>query len=316
MLEYITARKYRHTKHLISLWNSEFRSTYPIKKPYFYSLILEDVNFNQDASFVALYDNEPVGFIFIKTWLDETGLASEKETAHISLMFVKKEMRNMGIGSDLLQLAISELKQYRNINKLVVGNEMNKIFSGVPSELNGAAIFFVNKNFVQKEAVVDMIRIERNDKFEEIEKSELDISIATEEEKNEILQLCVQNDWNREAYLVNQYYEKGGSGRRIIIGRIDNKIVSFVRFNDENKIPFKTRTFENDKKLGSINFVRVDKNYQDRNIDALMNKAAKNYLLKRGCKKMIVLATKDVKFYKSLGFSAYKYYLQFELPLN
>ena len=46
-----------------------------------------------------------------------------------------------------------------------------------------------------------------------------------------------------------------------------------------------------------------------------MNLAAKNYLAKRGCKKIIVLATKDIKFYKSLGYSAYKYYLQFELAL-
>lgn len=316
MLEYITARKYRHTKHLIHLWNSEFRITYPIKKVLFRKFILEDINFNQDASFVALYDNEPVGFIFIKTWIDESGLANENDAAHISLIFVKKEMRNMGIGSDLLQLAISELKQYRNINTLIVGNEMNRIFSGIPSELNSAAIFFVNKNFIQKEAVVDMIRVARNDKIETLSNNELNISIATEDEKDEILQLCVKNGWKREAYLVNQYYEKGGSGRRIVTGRVDNKIVSFARFNDENRMPFKASTFDSDKKIGSINFVKVDSNYQDRNFDVLMNKAAKNYLLKRGCKKIIILATKDVKFYKSLGFSAYKYYLQFELHLN
>ena len=212
MLEYLTIRKYKHTKHLIHLWNSEFRSTYPIKKQLFKSVVLDDVHLNKDASFVALYDNEPVGFIFIKTWIDESGLADEHETAHISLIFVKKEMRNMGIGSDMLKLAVSEIKKYHNIKSLVVGNEMNRLFSGVPSELNGAPIFFVNKDFIQKEAVVDMIQVARNKEVEDIVSSDLKVSVATEEEKDEILQLCVNNGWKREAYLLNRYFNIAGVG--------------------------------------------------------------------------------------------------------
>ena len=315
MLEYLTIRKYKHTKHLINLWNSEFRSTYPIKKQLYRDVVLNDVHLNKDASFVALYDNEPVGFIFIKTWIDESGLADEHETAHISLIFVKKEMRNMGIGSDMLKLALSEIKKYHNIKTLVVGNEMNRLFSGVPSELSGAPIFFVNKDFIQKEAVVDMIQVAKNKEVEDLIESDLKISVATEEEKDEILQLCVNNGWKREAYLINQYYENGGTGRRIAIGRIEGKIVAFVRFNDENKAPLKLIAFIKRTELGTINFVRIDKNYQDRNYEEVMNVAARHYLAKRGCKKIIVLATKDIKFYKNLGYSAYKYYLQFELDL-
>ena len=315
MLEYITIRKYKHYKHLINLWNGEFKSTYPIKKSLYKTLVLEDVHLNKDASFVALYDNEPVGFVFVKTWLNESGLANEEQNAHISLIYVKKEMRNMGIGSDLLQLAVSEIKKYHNIKSLVVGNEMNKLFSGIPSELSAAPIFFVNKGFEQKEAVVDMIQVLKSQEIESFDSLGLQVSIATEEEKDEILKLCVKNGWKREAYLVNQYFEKGGSGRRISIGTIDGKIIGFVRFNDENKTPLKFKSFFKNNVLGSINFVKIDENYKDKNYELVMNKAARNYLIKRGCKKIVVLATKNIKFYKSLGYSAYKYYLQFELPL-
>ena len=69
----------------------------------------------------------------------------------------------------------------------------------------------------------------------------------------QILQLCVNNGWKREAYLINQYYENGGSGRRIAVGRIENKIVAFVRFNDENKAPLKLRAFIKTTELGTIN---------------------------------------------------------------
>ena len=315
MLEYLPIRQYKHLKKLNRLWNSEFHATYPLKKYFYKTNILEDENLNKDASFVALYDNEPVGFIFIKTWFKDSGLNNEKETAHISLMFVKKEMRNMGIGSDMLQLSISEIKKHKNITTLVVGNDMKKIFPGIPSNLNSAPIFFMNKGFTQKEGVVDMIRVVRNEGVEEFDNKDLVIRIATEEDKEAILKLCVENKWRREAYLVNEYFENGGSGRRITIGLLNDKIVSIVRFNDDNRLPFKTSRFIKDKKLGSIHFVKIDKNHENKGFEEAMNVATKNYMVKRGCKKIIVTATKNINFYKKLGYSAYTYYLNFELDI-
>ena len=315
MLEYLPIRQYKHLKKLNRLWNSEFHATYPLKKYLYKSNILEDENLNKDASFVALYDNEPVGFIFIKTWFKDSGLNNEKETAHISLMFVKKEMRNMGIGSDMLQLSISEIKKHKNITTLVVGNDMKKIFPGIPSNLNSAPIFFMNKGFTQKEGVVDMIRVVRNEGVEEFDNKDLVIRIATEEDKEAILKLCVENKWRREAYLVNEYFENGGSGRRITIGLLNDKIVSIVRFNDDNRLPFKTSRFIKDKRLGSIHFVKIDKNHENKGLEEAMNVATKNYMVKRGCKKIIVTSTKNINFYKKLGYSAYTYYLNFELDI-
>lgn len=315
MLEYVSLRDYKHLKHLNRLWNGEFHSTYPLKKALYKSKILEDRNLNKDASFIALYDNEPVGFIFIKTWATDSGLNNESDTAYISLIFVKKEMRNMGIGSDMLQLSVSELRKYSNLKKLAVGNEMKHIFSGIPSNLTSAPIFFMNKGFIQKDSVVDMIRVVRNEGVEEIDCKDLHITIATEEEKDAILKLCVKNNWKREAYLVNEYYENGGSGRRIAVAFKDNKIIGLVRFNDENKLPFKKGLFIKDKKLGSIHYVKIDEEHINEEYEIILNKAAKNYLLKRGCKKVIVASTKKINFYKKLGYSAYNYYLQFELEL-
>ena len=126
MLQYVSLRNYKHTKHLINLWNVEFRFNFPIRKNIYRDLILDDPNLNVDASFVALYDNEPVGFIFIKTWLNESGFETDSDSAFISLMFVTEEMRNMGIGSDLLKLAISEIKKHGTIKTLKVGNEITK----------------------------------------------------------------------------------------------------------------------------------------------------------------------------------------------
>ena len=315
MLQYINARKYKQLNKLINLWNSEFKKTFPIVKPLFKKVILEDVNLNKDASFIALYDNEPVGFVFVKTWFLDSGLLDESDTAHISIMFVKKEMRNMGIGSDMLKLAISEIKKHTKIKRIVVGDDINTIFPGIPNEMNSSSIFFMNKGFVQKENSIDMIRVLREDSFDDFDRKDLHISIATEEEKDELLKLCISNNLNKEAYAIDQYFKNGGTGRRIALGSIDNKIVAFVRFNDKNTLPFKVNSFLKDKKIGTVIYVGVDSAYAEKEYEEIMIKVARRYLVKRGCKKVIILSTNDIKFYKQQGFSALRYYQKYEMTI-
>ena len=89
MLQYVNIKKFRHLNSLINLWNGEYRKLFPIRKSLYKKLILEDPNLNKDASFVALYDNEPVGFVFVKTWLLDSGLLDKSDIANISLIYVK-----------------------------------------------------------------------------------------------------------------------------------------------------------------------------------------------------------------------------------
>ena len=44
MLEYVSLNQYKHLKHLNRLWNSEFASTYPLKKAFYKSKILDIIN--------------------------------------------------------------------------------------------------------------------------------------------------------------------------------------------------------------------------------------------------------------------------------
>ena len=312
MLQYIQLRNYKHTKHLINLWNNEYHAIFPIKKNIFNDLILDDTNLNWDASFVALYDNSPVGFIFVKTWLNESGFETESDSAFISLMFVIQEMRNMGIGSDMLKLAISEIKKHENIKYLKVGNEINKIFPGLPNEFVNAPIFFMNKGFVQTEGVVDMIHVLRDDKLEEYD-TNLRILVATEDDKEKVLRFCMDNNYKREGYLLSLYFEKE-TGREVIIFRRDKQIIAVAKINESNNKYTINLPFSKDKHIGTIDFIVTDASLTlDEKIT--INKATKNYLIKRGCKKIIVMATNDIKFYKEQGYSAYKYYLKFELAI-
>lgn len=315
MLQYIPFKNYKHANRLNNLWNHEFNAQFPISSSLYKSRILEDVNLNKEASFIALYDNEPVGFILIKSWQVESGLCNEEEIAYISLIFVNKEMRNMGIGSDMLSLAITELKKNPKITYLRVGDDINRLICGVPSEMTNASIFFVNKGFVQKSGKADMIRVVRNEALEEVPHNNLEYRIATEDEKDEILKLCIKNHWNRYAYALNGYFENGGTGRRIVLACKDNKIVGLARIYEENKTPLKLNLFMKDNHIGEVYFIGVDEEYQDCGYDRSINISCKNYLIKRGCKKIVVPAIEDVKYYKEFGYSAFKYYLCFEKKL-
>lgn len=315
MLQFETLRNYKNPNKLVKLWNREFNGKYPITPLLFRKRVLDDANLNKDASFVALYDNAPVGFIFIKTWLADTGLYREDDVAYISLMFVKKEMRNMHIGSDLLNLAISEIKKHQSIKKIVVGDDVNNLFAGVPNELTLSPIFFMNKGFVQKGSLVDMISIVKKTSFDDNLPENIQFRVATFDDKPSLLKFCVSNGYGKNAYLINQYYSRGGTGRRIVIATIEDKIVGMAKIYEEDKIPLVRFASIKEKNIGRIVLVGLDKEYDNDELLVSLNKACVNYLVLRGSKKIVATDVSDIQFYKRLGFSAFKYYLQFEMVI-
>ena len=315
MLQYVPLRQYKRAKNLISMWNKEFKHVAPISKYMYNKYVLDSINLNKDASFVATYDNSPVGFIFVKTWLVDSGYCNEQDHANVSLIFVKKEIRNMGIGSDLLKLAIDEIRKNPNIKVLEVGNEIDKLFPGVPNDIPNSSIFFINKGFIQREGVVDMISIVKNSAEENIDTADLNIRVATEDDQDRILKLCIKNKWNRTAYSLSNYFAEGGSGRRIVIASKEDEIIAIARIYQDNKLPVRINALAKDNDVGSIVFVGIDNKYQDKGYDTIINTACKNYLIKRGCTKIMIPATKKIQYYKKLGYSAFKYYLRFDMEI-
>ena len=61
----------------------------------------------EEHSYVALVDDKPVGFVINKIWLHNYPIEQYLNTGWISLIYVKKEFRNMGIGSELLSKLFS-----------------------------------------------------------------------------------------------------------------------------------------------------------------------------------------------------------------
>ena len=73
--------------------------------------------------------------------------------------------------------------------------------------------------------------------------SKLEIRIATEDDKDNLLKLCLNGNYLKEAYLINHYFERGGTGRRLVVGSLNDKIVGFSRIYDRKKTATKINMF-------------------------------------------------------------------------
>ena len=319
MLQYIPFKEYKKGKFLYRLWNSEFKRTYPISAYLFKERILNDVNFDIHNSYVALYERMPIGFILIKKWQEDSLFYSIPHTATISLFYVEKDIRNMGVGTELVSLAIEGLKQDPNITTIQLGNDLLSLFPGLPNEFNKTTPFLINRGFKSKDGCVDMIQLIHKNYEESKPKIEtpkqLNIRISTEEDKDLLLKLCLDNHFIKEAYLIKRYFENGGTGRRIVLGLVDNQIIGFVRIYDKKRNISRVNFFL-DRAVGSLSMMGIDKAYQEGQYAEKLVLEAMNYLILRGCKKIIIEKTTNTEFYKKLGFKAYKYYLGFEKEIN
>lgn len=314
MLQYIRFKDYKKGKYLYRLWNREYGRSYPISASLFKERLLEDVNFDVHNSYVALYERIPIGFILVKKWQDDSLFYAIPDTATISLFYVEKDIRNMGVGTELLELAMNGLSENKSLVKIQLGNDLLNFFPGLPSEFNKTTPFLINRGFKNKENYVDMIQIVKKQMesahiYVETEKP-LRIRIATEEDKDLILRLCLDNDLIKEAYLLKRYFEQGGTGRRIVLGLVEEKIVGFVRIYDKKKNSTKVNFFL-DNSVGSLGMMGMDKQYLEGNYAEKLCVEAMRYLILRGCKKIMIEKTQNTEFYKKIGFKVFKYYSGF-----
>lgn len=315
MLTYLSLRECKIADKLNKLWNKDYKKSFPIHDTMFQERILEDENLNMDASFVAFFENMPIGFILIKTWQDESPFYKAEDRACISLIFVLKQYRNKKVGSELLNIALNKLAKDEKIHEVTLGNDVVSIFPGLPNELNESIMFFLNRGFRNEKGCVDMIKNITKTKYKHIQ-SNVNIRIATEEDKDVLIRLCLDNHDHREAYLIHKYFERGGTGRRLVVGSINNKIIGFSRIFDRKKSATKINMFT-DKNVGSLGMLVVDKtldNYEECKKNLSME--SEFYLAMRKCKKIIIECTNHIEFYKNLGYRVFKFYLDFNLNLD
>lgn len=287
----------------LKLWNDEMGYVYPISSNSFYQNVID----YKDKDVMIYYDDERViGFIFLKRFSDDR-LVNYSNNLYISLFYVSKKYRKQGIGSSLFDFA----EEIRDGKELIIGKEINNFFPGVPTDFDNLTdVWLEKRGFVGKRYTHDLIT--EDPKIYEIRNKDVEYKYCDDSQKEELIQMMINNNWGRWALEAKEYFEKKTENDKnaYIVGMVDGKIISFAKVNDYKmylssyNLMWKER-FEN---LGGFGPLGVDRNYRKKGIGFDMISVSLNDLVNKGCKTIILDWTGLMELYAKFNFEVWKSY--------
>ena len=287
----------------LKLWNDEMGYVYPISSNSFYQNVID----YKDKDVMIYYDDERViGFIFLKRFSDDR-LVNYSNNLYISLFYVSKKYRRQGIGSNLFDFA----EEIRDGKELIIGKDINNFFPGVPTDFDNLTdVWLEKRGFAGRRYTHDLIT--KDPKIYEIRNKDVEYKYCDDSQKEELIQMMINNNWGRWALEAKEYFEKKTENDKnaYIVGMIDGKIISFAKVNDYKmylssyNLMWKER-FEN---LGGFGPLGVDRNYRKKGIGFDMISVSLNDLVNKGCKTIILDWTGLMELYAKFNFEVWKSY--------
>ena len=305
---------------LYQLWNWEYGFIFPITKELFMRNTYATPGFLENESYVALVDNKPVGFIIDKIWQHQIELEQYLGIGWISLIFVKSEYRNQGIGTRLLDNALSAFKK-RAINKIYLGKDYQNFFPGLPKDLKAFHEWFVKRGFQALYETNDLINLNLNSfKMPLVEyrsKEQYTIKLLEEKDIPSMQKFLEDNFPGRWLVEYCDYLKQGGTGNEFLICINSlHEVIGFCRIgtNDTpiNQIGFSLTWRKRFSCLGGLGPLGVAKGYRHQNIAHNLLVKAILELKYRGCDKVIIDWTNLLELYRLFGFELWKTYTYFE----
>ena len=140
-MQILKLSEYEKLNDLYLIWNAEYGNIYPITAELFERNI---ENIYMKASYVAVDDGKLIGFVIGKVWQDDYNIKTYEKIGWISLIYVKKEFRNNGIGTLLLQKSLDVFKSL-GCTKVFLGKDYQNFFPGLPVDLKAHVKWFTNR---------------------------------------------------------------------------------------------------------------------------------------------------------------------------
>lgn len=305
---------------LYQLWNDEYGFIFPISSELFLRNTLSTPGFLDEASYVAIDNHEAVGFITTKIYQHHIPVATYDGIGWINLIFVKKEYRNKGIGSTLLEMATKQLTDL-GITKIYLGKDYQNFFPGLPKDLKSYVEWFQKRGFDALYETNDLINhhlLNTNLSFLPYHnQKEYDLHLLKKEEVSLLRQFFQENFPGRWLVEYEDYLTNGGTGLEFIVCTDTNKkIVGFCRIGTFktpiNQSAYSLTWRNRFNQLGGIGPLGVNKDHRHNNIAYNLIVYALNELKQRGCDEAIIDWTNLLDFYRLFGFELWKTYIYFE----
>ncbi|WP_054706069.1 GNAT family N-acetyltransferase [Bacillus sp. JCM 19041] len=253
-------------QQIISLWNQTMPHD-PINSKRFRHLVLLDANFDPDGLRLAFSGDALVGCVYaVRRLLPMEGTDLESETGWIPFFFVAPLFQRSGVGKQLVNQAISFLKDAGRSTVFFASYAPNYLLPGLDEQTYPIATSFLTKlGFKKMYSPVAMdkslLSFSYSNDITRLKEKRIDegysFSICADKDLYDVIQFAKNEfnpDWGRA---IREGLMQGLPIERILIVRKAAKIVGFCMYGGYEGIPerfgpFGVNKVEQGKGLGKI----------------------------------------------------------------
>ena len=309
----------KETSNVLKLWNDEVGYIYPITKKMYDQNINNCKYFDKRISYLAYQDDKLVGFILGKVFDNNPLMSKYINTSFISLIYVSRNYRKMGIGSELLNKYESSLKSLEgiNINKILLGSDLDNFFPGIPNDFDNLTdVFFRKRGYNVTYYTHDLVKkLTKNDivlynEYVNNNKTNYEIRYCTKDDEQkvkEFFERCFYGRWYNEAI---EYFENGEFCNEYLIALDKDKVIGFLRLNRQkiSKISYNIMWSKRFKKLYGVGPLGVDSEYRKQGIATMLLMKGISDAAEEGFSHAMIDWTGLVSYYQKFGFETWKCY--------
>ena len=304
----IKTYKQQYLSQIIEGWNRTLIYD-PISDDRFIDMILLDENFDENLTFVALDEDQVVGFLLgMKRKVPYLSRGLEEKKAWISVMYVVQEYQGQGIGKELLHRITDIFKEKGTEEIILCAYSPNYFTPGIDVRYGKAVEFFERNGYRKTDEAVSMQR-------------DLWDYVLPETEQERVKELYEQGiafvsyreDYREKLLQFITAEFDGGWKRNVLIAmqkRIAEETIILCLEQDE-VIGFCMRKIDGlDSRFGPIGIMSSKRNMH---LGSTLMSLMMYDMKKRGVYYLYFLWTSGnaIRFYERLGLSTYRRYQMF-----
>lgn len=305
-MKFIKLNEYNNNEEICKLWNNEYEFIFPITLELFNRNLQNAYN---NASYVVIDNDNLIGFIIGKIWQDKYNILNYDKCGWISLIYVHKNYRKRGIGSQLLEI-VEEQFIKNNIEIFYIGRDYFNYFPGLPSDMKNSLSWFEKRGYNTSYCTYDLIS--KNKDIKPLVNNCYEFRVATINDKSNLISFMETNwpgRWTKETI---DYWNSGGTGREYLLSLDEGRICAFAKIcypdTYENLISYSLTWRKRFVALGGIGPLGVEKEHRGHHLGQDIVVYAKNLLISCGSSDIIIDWTGLLDFYRPMGFEVWKSY--------
>ena len=304
----IKTYKQQYLSQIIEGWNRTLIYD-PISDDRFIDMILLDENFDENLTFVALDEDQVVGFLLgMKRKVPYLSRGLEEKKAWISVMYVVQEYQGQGIGKALLNSITDIFKEKGTEEITLCAYSPNYFTPGIDVRYGKAVEFFERNGYRKTDEAVSMQRDlwdyvlpeTEQERVKELYEQGIAFVSYREDYREKLLQFITaefDGGWKRNVLIVMQ---KRIAEETIILCLEQDEVIGFCMRKIDGL----------DSRFGPIGIMSSKRNMH---LGSTLMSLMMHDMKKRGIYYLYFLWTSGnaIRFYERLGLSTYRRYQMF-----